>query len=378
MPLDQPFTCRRPSIFLRVHDPKTFGDDISARRTTVVDGEPDRQSRSSVSSTARDTLGIFAMTPIVRDGKSLAVVDIGVSLRQGIRRPCQAALRCRSRRALVRRQSLQDALLDLRRSRGRDPGRVEERASTARRCSATPPSTAIRPRSISARSRTTPASRSRCSRSIKDTTAYEAAAAEFAAQPHPRHRRHPGGRGSAGVPARPRPVAAAGRDHRGDEPALQRRYRCHHPRRRPQGRTRHHGGGRRCVPPQHDRGQFAARGAGSRQDSSPKRRRRRCNARWPTASRADVKSVVGAVAQATKDMQRVAGEITTSVNGTSDAPPRRPRASDEASASVNTVAAATEELASSVAEIGRQVTHSSHVADGAVAKAAQTTEWSAA
>src|SRR5260370_800953 len=46
----------------------------------------------------------------------------------------------------------------------------------------------------------------------------------------------------------------------------------------------------------------------------------------------------------------------------------------ERSARVRTVAAATEELASSVAEIGRQVTHSSGVADDAVVKAGQTTE----
>jgi methyl-accepting chemotaxis protein len=89
---------------------------------------------------------------------------------------------------------------------------------------------------------------------------------------------------------------------------------------------------------------------------------------------ADVKSVVSAVAQATQDMQRVASEITTSVNGTSQRAAAAAAASDEASASVNTVAAATEELASSVAEIGRQVTHSSRVADGAVVKAGQTTE----
>jgi len=89
---------------------------------------------------------------------------------------------------------------------------------------------------------------------------------------------------------------------------------------------------------------------------------------------ADVKSVVSAVARATKDMQRVAGEITASVNGTSERATAAAAASEEASASVNTVAAATEELASSVAEIGRQVTHSSSVADGAVVKAGQTTE----
>ncbi|HEV7607520.1 MAG TPA: HAMP domain-containing methyl-accepting chemotaxis protein [Steroidobacteraceae bacterium] len=89
---------------------------------------------------------------------------------------------------------------------------------------------------------------------------------------------------------------------------------------------------------------------------------------------ADVKGVVTAVANATMDMQRVAGEITASVNGTSQRAAAAAAASEEASASVSTVAAATEELASSVAEIGRQVTHSSGVADGAVVKAGQTTE----
>ena len=88
----------------------------------------------------------------------------------------------------------------------------------------------------------------------------------------------------------------------------------------------------------------------------------------------DVKGVVGAVARATQDMQRVAGEITTSVNGTSARATAAAAASEEASASVSTVATATEELASSVTEIGRQVTFSSGVADQAVAKAAQTTE----
>jgi methyl-accepting chemotaxis protein len=89
---------------------------------------------------------------------------------------------------------------------------------------------------------------------------------------------------------------------------------------------------------------------------------------------AEVKSVVGAVAQATKDMQRVADEITTSINGTSARATAAAAASEQASASVSTVAAATEELASSVAEIGRQVTHSSGVADAAVGKASRTTE----
>jgi len=89
---------------------------------------------------------------------------------------------------------------------------------------------------------------------------------------------------------------------------------------------------------------------------------------------ADVKGVVGAVAKATQDMRRVAGEITESVNGTSERAAAAATASEEASASVGTVAAATEELASSVAEIGRQVSHSSGVADSAVIMAGQTTE----
>ena len=89
---------------------------------------------------------------------------------------------------------------------------------------------------------------------------------------------------------------------------------------------------------------------------------------------ADVKSLVGAVAKATEHMQRAATEITESVNGTSQQTTAAAAASEQASSSVSTVASATEELASSVAEIGRQVTHSSSVADGAVSKANKTTE----
>src|SRR5271155_5548364 len=64
--------------FYRAHDPKHFGEDISARRNTVV--ESNRTGKPIVGVEAgRDSLSIFAMTPIMRDGKSLAVADIGVS-----------------------------------------------------------------------------------------------------------------------------------------------------------------------------------------------------------------------------------------------------------------------------------------------------------
>ena len=68
-----------PAIaFYRAHDPKTFGEDISVRRATVV--ESNRTGKPIVGVEAgRDSLGIFAMTPIMRDGKSIAVADIGVS-----------------------------------------------------------------------------------------------------------------------------------------------------------------------------------------------------------------------------------------------------------------------------------------------------------
>ncbi|CCE06835.1 putative methyl-accepting chemotaxis protein (chemoreceptor) [Bradyrhizobium sp. STM 3843] len=89
---------------------------------------------------------------------------------------------------------------------------------------------------------------------------------------------------------------------------------------------------------------------------------------------ADVKGVVAAVAKATGEMERVVGEITASVNGTSQRAAAAAAASEEASSGVSTVAAASEELASSVTEIGRQVAHSSNVAGSAVVKAKQTTE----
>ena len=89
---------------------------------------------------------------------------------------------------------------------------------------------------------------------------------------------------------------------------------------------------------------------------------------------ADVRGVVSSVAKATQDMQQVAEEITSSINGTSQRAAAAAAASEEASASVSTVAAATEQLASSVSEISRQVNHSSTVADQAVFKAGQATE----
>src|ERR1700733_680211 len=65
------------TYFLRVQDPKTHGDDASGRRTTVV--EANRTGKPIVGvEMGHDSLSIFAMTPIMRDGKSLAVAESGI------------------------------------------------------------------------------------------------------------------------------------------------------------------------------------------------------------------------------------------------------------------------------------------------------------
>jgi len=50
------------TMFLRVHDPKAFGDDISGRRLTVVTANKTGQPIVGVEP-GRDTLGIFAIKP---------------------------------------------------------------------------------------------------------------------------------------------------------------------------------------------------------------------------------------------------------------------------------------------------------------------------
>ena len=73
-------TVTRPpaTIFLRVLDPKNFGDDVSARRPTVVLSNQDGAARVGVEM-GPDALAAYGTTPIMRDGKSLGVVDIGVA-----------------------------------------------------------------------------------------------------------------------------------------------------------------------------------------------------------------------------------------------------------------------------------------------------------
>jgi methyl-accepting chemotaxis protein len=66
------------TLFLRIHNPKAFGDDVSARRVTIVESNKTGKPIVGVEA-ARDTLVTFAMTPIMRAGKSLAVADVGAA-----------------------------------------------------------------------------------------------------------------------------------------------------------------------------------------------------------------------------------------------------------------------------------------------------------
>jgi methyl-accepting chemotaxis protein len=66
-------------IVLRVHAPATFGDDVSSRRETVL--VANRTARPVVGvEPGRSILGVFAIAPVLRDGRSVAVVDVGVTL----------------------------------------------------------------------------------------------------------------------------------------------------------------------------------------------------------------------------------------------------------------------------------------------------------
>jgi methyl-accepting chemotaxis protein len=357
--------------FYRVHAQKTFGDDVSGRRGTVVEAIRDGKQIVGVEP-GRESLGIFGMTPIMRDGKSVANVDVGAAFgkefvdRAKQRFGIDLAVHWFDGKAVKRLSSTfgdgvvatQDEL------KGVFDGAALQRDATIGGHAAALYVGQIRnyagqPVAVM--------------EVIKDTTEYEAAAtraqlhlllATLAILAGAILLAFLLGRGLS------RPLAAItavmNRLSSGDiEVTI------------PGGERKDELGTMAVAVDVFRRSMIEARSMRETQEASKQQVEREKKAlQRDMADRfeADVKGVVTAVADATKDMQRVAGEITASVNGTSERAAAAAAASEEASASVSTVAAATEELASSVAEIGRQVTHSSGVADGAVVKAGQTTE----
>src|ERR1035437_3665478 len=359
------------TLFLRIHAPKVFGDDVSARRSTVVEANKTGKSIVGVEA-GREVLSIFGMTPIMRAGKSLATADVGAAFgkefvdRAKRRLGVDLAVHGFDGKAFTKLSSTfgdtvvatQDELksvfngaaLHREATFGGHPaalyvGQIKNYAGQ--------PVAVIEV--------------------IKDTTEHEAAAASsqrnlilgtivilagavlmaFLL-----------GRGLS------RPLAAIpavmNRLSSGDiEVAI------------PSGDRKDELGTMAVAVDVFRRNMIEARTMRDAQEAAKQQtelEKKALQRQMADRFEADVKSVVSAVARATADMQRVAGEITTSVNGTSERAAAAAAASEEASASVGTVAAATEELASSEAEIGRQVTHSSGVADNAVVKAGQTTQ----
>ena len=361
-----------PAIGLyRVHAPTAFGDDASARRATVV--ESIRNGKSIVGvEPGRDALSIFGMTPIMRDGKTLANVDVGAAFgkefvdRAKKRFGIDLAVHSYDGKAFKRLSSTfgdtvvatEGELKSVMNGAARQRDAVLDGHSAALylgqvRNYAGQPVAVIE--------------------IIKDTTEYEAAAASaqrnlilgtvailavavllaFLL-----------GRGLS------RPLVAItavmNRLSSGDtEVAI------------PGSDRRDELGTMAKAVDVFRRNMIetnSLRDAQEADKQSSELEKQALLRQMADRFEADVKGVVAAVAKATQDMQHVANDITASVNGTSMQAAAAAAASEEASASVGTVAAATEELASSVNEIGRQVTHSSQVADNAVIKARQTTE----
>jgi methyl-accepting chemotaxis protein len=359
------------TAFYRAHNPKTFGEDISARRTTVV--ESNRTGKPIVGVEAgRDSLGIFAMTPIMREGKSIAVADIGVSFGEQFvdsakqRFGVDLAVHRFDGKSFVR---IASTLADSSEVTQEELKNVFDGDTLRRDAPVNGHPAALYFGQI----RNYAGQPVAVIELVKDTTEYEAASA--------RSQRHLIlgaiavlaaaallafllGRGMS------RPLTAItdvmNRLSSGDTDVTI-----------PGGERKDELGSMAGAVDVFRRNMIEARTLRESQEAAKQQteeEKKALQRQMADRFEADVKSVMSAVARATEDMQRVAAKITASVNGTSEQAAAAAAASEEASASVNTVAAATEQLASSVTEIGRQVTHSSDVADAAVAKAGQTTE----
>jgi methyl-accepting chemotaxis protein len=357
--------------FYRVHAPKVFGDDVSGRRSTVVEAIKTGKSIVGVEP-SRESLGIFGMTPIMRDGKSLVNVDIAAAFgkefvdRAKQRFAIELAVHWFDGKSFVKLSSTfgdaevatQDELKSV-----LDGGALHRDAGFGGHPAALYvgqiKNYAGQPIAVM--------------EVIKDTTEYEAAATR--AQLHLLLGTLAILAGAALLAlllgrglSRPLTAITAvmNRLSSGDTAVTI-----------PGGDRKDELGTMAVAVDVFRRNMIEASSLREAQEAAKRQaelEKKALQRQMADRFEADVKSAVGAVAKATDDMQRAAGEISASVNGTSQRAAAAAAASEEASASVGTVAAATEELASSVVEIGRQVTHSSNVADQAVVKAGQTTE----
>jgi methyl-accepting chemotaxis protein len=359
------------TAFFRIHAPKIFGEDISARRQTVVESNKTGKPIVGVEP-GRESLGIFGMTPIMREGKSIAVADIGVSFGKEFvdsakqRFSVDLAVYAFDGKVFKKLSStFGDAVV----ATPDELKSVFNGAALRRDATLNGHPAALYLGQI----RNYAGKPIAVIELVKDTTEYEAAAASsqrnlilgtVAILAGAVLLAFLLGRGLS------RPLraitAVMNRLSSGDTDVTI-----------PGGDRKDELGTMALAVDVFRRNMIDAGTMREAQEAAKHQaelEKKALQRQMADRFEADVKGVVGAVAKATQDMQRVASEITASVNGTSERAAAAAAASEEASASVGTVAAATEELASSVAEIGRQVAHSSGVADNAVIKAGQTTE----
>jgi methyl-accepting chemotaxis protein len=359
------------TAFFRVHEPKAFGEDISARRKTVVESNTTGKPIVGVEP-GRSSLGVYAMTPIMREGKSIAVVDIGVSFDKQF---VDSAKRRFAVDLAVHRfdgkafASVASTFGDSSLATQDELKSAFEGGTLHRDATLDGHPAALYLGQIKNYAGQPVA----VIELVKDTTEYEAAAASsqrnlilgtLAILVAAALLAFVLGRGMS------RPLIAI-------TEVMNRLSSGETDVKIPGGDRKDELGSMAVAVDVFRRGMIEAQTMREAQEVSKQQaelEKRALQHQMADRFEADIKSVVTAVAQATEDMQRMAGEITASVNGTSERAAAAAAASDEASASVGAVAAATEELASSVTEISRQVTHSSGVADAAVAKAGQTTE----
>jgi methyl-accepting chemotaxis protein len=359
------------TAFFRVHEPKLFGEDISTRRKTVVESNATGKPIVGVEP-GRESLGVYGITPIIREGKSIGVVDIGVSFNKQFvdtakrRFGVDLAVHRFDGKAFMNIASTfgDGSLASQEELKG-----VFDGGSLRRDAALNGHPAALYLGQIKNYAGQPVA----VIELVKDTTEYEAAAASsqrtlilgtIAILAAAALLALLIGRGMS------RPLTAItavmNRLSSGDTDV-----------KIPGGERKDELGTMAGAVDVFRRNMIEARTLREAQEAAKQQaelEKKALQRQMADRFEADVKSVVGAVARATEDMQRMAAAITASVNGTSAQAAAAAAASEEASASVNTVASATEELASSVAEIGRQVTHSSDVADAAVAKAGKTTE----
>jgi methyl-accepting chemotaxis protein len=359
------------TAFFRVHEPKVFGEDISARRKTVVESNTTGKPIVGVEP-GRNSLGVYAITPVMREGKSIGVVDIGISFDKHF---VESAKRRFGVELAVHRFDGK-AFANIASTFGDSSLATQDElknvfdGGTLRRDTAFSGHPAAL---YLGQIRNYAGQPVAVIELVKDTTEYEMVAASsqrslvlgtLAILAVAAALAFWLGRGMS------RPLSAitavmnrlSGGDTEVTIPGSNRKDEL---------------GTMAMAVDVFRRSMLEARTMREAQEATKQQaelEKQALQRQMADRFEADVKSVVAAVAKATEEMQRVAGEISASVSGTSQRATAAAHASGEASASVNTVAAATEELASSVAEIGRQVTHSSGVADAAVVKAAQTTE----